>query len=126
MNYLEQINRFWAKDAEYHFSDRETALYFYLLNVANSMHWKNPFSLSNATLMAKFGWGRTSLGHARDKLQAAGLIDFRQGDGRGNASRYILLERVHGKDVQTDTLLDLDEERVPEKDTPNEHSFGLG
>ena len=89
-HYFEAINRFWAKDAEYHFSDRETAFYFYLLNVCNSTHWKNPFGLSNHMTMAKFGWGKTSFDRARSRLKDAGLIDFRAGIGRGNIYRYII------------------------------------
>ena len=96
MNYLGLINRFWTKDLEYHFSDKETALYFYLLNVSNSIHWKNPFGLSNAMTIAKFGWGKTSFDNAKNKLKKAGLIDFRPGDGRGNVYRYTIVCDVKG------------------------------
>ena len=53
MNYIELINNFWKKDMEFNFSDRETSLYFCLLNVSNSISWKNPFGLSNAMTTAK-------------------------------------------------------------------------
>ena len=86
----ELIRQFWAKDAEYHFSDRETALYFYLVNVCNAGKWRNPFGLSNNMTIVRFGWGKNSLDRTRNRLKEAGLIDYRQGLGRGNISRYII------------------------------------
>ena len=90
MNYHEIVDRFWAKDAEYQFSDKETALYFYLLNACKLAHWRNPFGLSNNMTLAKFGWGRTSFDRARSRLKEAGLIDFRAGIGRGNIYSYVI------------------------------------
>jgi hypothetical protein len=90
MDYLELTNQFWAKDAEFCFSDKETALYFYLLNNCKSAHWRNPFGLSNIAAMAKFGWGKLSFERARGRLKDAGLIDYRAGIGRGNIYRYII------------------------------------
>jgi hypothetical protein len=130
MNYLEQINLFWAKDVEYHFSDKETALYFYLLNTCNAVRWRNPFGLSSNMTVARFGWGKTSFERARNKLKSAGLIDFRAGIGRGNIYRYVIRDtnssnqypdekdvqpaivfdqlsgKGHEKDVSTDTFSD--------------------
>jgi len=93
MNYIELINQFWAKDAQYHFSDKETALYFYLLNVCNSARWRNPFGLSNHATIAKFGWGKMSFDRTRKRLRDAGLIDFRAGLGRGNIYRYFIRDK---------------------------------
>jgi len=122
MNYLELINNFWIKDIEYNFSDRETALYFYMLNVCNSIHWRNPFGLSNAIVTARFTWGRTSFERSRNRLQSAGLIDFQKGDGRGKISRYTLMEKVHKKDIHLDTLSGENTVKVYEKDThPDTH-----
>jgi hypothetical protein len=92
MNYIDLINRFWQKDMELNFTDRETALYFYLLKVCNSISWKNPFGLSNAMTIAKFGWGKSSFDTAKKRLQEAGLIKFKPGDGRGNIYRYEIVD----------------------------------
>jgi hypothetical protein len=96
MNYIDLINGFWQKDTEYNFHDREVALYFYLLKVSNSIGWKNPFGLSNALTIAKFGWGKSSFDTAKNRLKLAGLIDFKAGDGRGNVYQYELkvIEKV--------------------------------
>ena len=90
MNYIELINTFWQKDIEYCFSEKATALYFYLLNISNMTGWKNPFGQSNAAIIAKFGWGKTSFDTAKNDLKKAGLIDFKPGDGRGIVYQYEL------------------------------------
>ena len=106
MNYIELLNNFWKKDVEYNFSDKEIALYFYLLNVSNSINWKNPFGLSNAMTIAKFGWGKKAFDNAKNNLQKADLISFRSGDGRGNVYQYSIkdTEKVYQKDTLLDTL----------------------
>ena len=88
MNYIELINSFWRLDEETHFSDREIALYFHLLNTCNRLSWKNPFGQSNAMMVARFGWGKSAFDSAKKKLKDVGLIDFRPGDGRGNVYTY--------------------------------------
>lgn len=98
MNYIELMNNFWQKDIEHAFSDKETALYFYLLKTCNSIGWKNPFGLSNALTMSKFRWGKQVFNSAKLKLRKAQLIDYNQGCGRGNVYQYEI------KGVETDTL----------------------
>jgi len=129
MNYIELVNQFWAVDVEHHFSDKEAALYFYLLNTCNSGKLRNPFRLSNNVTIARFGWGKASFDRSRKKLMEAGLIDFRQGLGRGNISQYIIKEVLgsydesivqasfeEGKNVcEKDTQTDLFFERTSEK-----------
>ena len=91
MTYVDLVNKFWEKDFEFNFSDKEIALYFYLLNVCNRLTWKNPFGQSNAMMIAKFGWGKTSFDSAKKRLKDAGLIDFKAGDGRGNTYQYMII-----------------------------------
>lgn len=108
MNYIELINQFWQKDLEFNFTDKEIALFFYLLKVSNSIGWKNPFGLSNAMTIAKFGWGKSSFDTTKNRLKLAGVIDFKAGDGRGNVYQYELIEEKKGfkKVVQKNTLSD--------------------
>ena len=86
MNHLELTAQFWAKDTEYRFTDKETALYFYLVNVCHTGNRQNPFGLSNYATLAKFRWGKVSFERSRGRLKEAGLIDYRQGLGRGNST----------------------------------------
>jgi len=124
MNNLELINQFWAKDAEYQFSDKETALYFYLLNACKSSRWRNPFGLSGSVTMAKFGWGKTSFERARNRLKEAGLIDFRRGIGRGNIHQYIIREKaeefLYEEVAQTTTIFSQTSEKGIEKECQKE------
>lgn len=118
MNYIELINNFWKKDIEYNFSDKEIALYFYLLSVSNSINWKNPFGLSNSMTIAKFGWGKKSFDTAKNNLQKADLISFKAGDGRGNVYQYEIkdTEKVYQKNTLLDTLSTFNE-NMSEKGT---------
>jgi len=108
MNYLELVNRFWAKDAENHFSANETALYFYLLNMCHSARWQNPFGLSNNVAIAKFGWGKASFVRARNRLKDAGLIDFRAGIGRGNIYRYLICDDRNPENIASEKSIQPD------------------
>ncbi|MDR1198408.1 MAG: hypothetical protein LBK94_05270 [Prevotellaceae bacterium] len=92
MNYIELINQFWEKDVEYDFSANETALYFYLMSVCNRLSWKNPFGVSSAMIVVKFGWGRTAFDNAKNKLKQACLIDFKRGNGKGNVTEYSIID----------------------------------
>lgn len=91
MNYIELIRHFWTKDIQYQFSDKETAFYFYLLNICNAQRWKNPFAIPNNVVYAKFGWGRQTLINIQQKLKEANLIIFTKGLGRGNPYQYQLI-----------------------------------
>ena len=93
MNYLELIKNFWKKDLEVGFSEKEIAFYFYLLKTSNSLGWRNPFGLSNAISIAKFGWGRHSFNNVKNKLKQTGLIDFEARKGRGNIYQYEILNQ---------------------------------
>lgn len=109
MNYIDLINNFWELDAEIHFSDKEIALYFHLLNTCNRLTWKNPFGQSNAMMIARFGWGKSSFDSAKKKLKDVGLIDFKPGDGRGNVYTYWIrgikvTKKVSRKRTLCDTL----------------------
>ena len=118
MNYISLINRFWSKDIEFNFSDRETAFYFYLLKVSNSIGWKNPFGLSNSMIITKFNWGKTSFDTAKNRLKAAGLIDFKSGLGRGNLYQYYII-----KDDEEDA--EEEEKRDAEKERERENKKGV-
>jgi hypothetical protein len=109
MTYIDLINSFWEKDLEANFSSGEATFYFYLLNTCNRLAWKNPFGLSNAVAMAKFGWSKSSFDTIKKSLKNAGLISFKAGDGRGNVYQYTVLgikdtEKVYKKLPLSPTL----------------------
>jgi hypothetical protein len=109
-NYLKYIINFWQKDTEHNFLTLEVALYFFILKTANGHRWKNPFGLSNALTIAKFGIGKTAFDTAKRNLKQAGLIDFKPGDGRGNVYQYYLKPVV-------EVISDNEETKVSQKHT---------
>ncbi|WP_185817113.1 hypothetical protein [Hymenobacter metallilatus] len=93
MNYLSLINQFWAKDLEHSFTPNDIAVYFRLLERSNALGWKNPFNFSVDELLLKLRLKtKDPFTTARNRLKQAGLIDFRNGDGRGRTTTYYLLD----------------------------------
>lgn len=93
MNYLTLINHFWAKDLEHSFTPNDIAVYFRLLERCNALGWKNPFNFSVDELLLKLRLKtKDPLDTARNRLKQAGLIDFRNGQGRGHTTTYWLVE----------------------------------
>ena len=91
MNYLTLINQFWQLRREVSFSSTEADLYYYLLNVANGLHWKNPFQQSNKLIEATLGVSEKTLISARNRLKQYGLIDFTPGVKRSPSIYKLLL-----------------------------------
>jgi len=92
MNYITLINHFWAKDLEHSFTPNDIAVYFRLLERCNALGWKNPFNFSVDELLAKLRLKtKAPLDTSRNRLKQAGLIDFKNGDGRGQTTRYWLI-----------------------------------
>lgn len=99
MNYIELINWFWTCDEVHSFDAKETRLYFYLLKVANSLHWEESFWHSDSKTAGNVGFTVNTLKSARNRLKTSGLIDFKGGgNGYGDKSRYqILTPKSHPK-----------------------------
>lgn len=92
MNYIEQINVFWRLDAEYSFNGNETRLYFYLLDLSNSLYWKNPLTNADGYTANKVGISVNTLKTVRNKLQQVGLISFKPGgNGAKNKCQYMII-----------------------------------
>ena len=85
---------------EYSFNASETALYFHLLNVANSLHWKNPFREGNIAITAAIGLSEPTIQRSRVRLVQAQLIEFRSGQKKRELTQYRLVPgRESGKDL---------------------------
>jgi hypothetical protein len=120
MNYIELLNRFEELDLEYSFSPLEIAIYTRLLWKCNRLKWKNPFVFGCDELRAKVRTtnkdGKTAFDTARNKLKQAGLIDYWNGNGRGNYTRYEVkgVEKGHTKSTPF-------AEKESKKVIPNQH-----
>lgn len=111
MNYLTLINQFWTLRREVPFSSGEADLYFYLLNVSNGLHWKNPFQQANLLICATLGVSEKTLIAARNRLKQYGLIDFTPGVKRTPSTYKLLvlentLEKFQGIREECDSKSD--------------------
>jgi hypothetical protein len=90
MNYIELINQFWRLNEEHSFTTAELAVYFYLLNTANKLAWKNPFNQSNGYIINALNISEPTLIRVRNNLKNYGLIDFKSDKGRKNLTLYTI------------------------------------
>jgi hypothetical protein len=112
LNYIELINQFWTCHKENCFSTSEIALYFHLLNTANSLGWKNPFREANMVICAVLNISEPTLQRCRDRLVRAGLIEFKSGKVKRELTEYMILilgtrlgiNSLYLSDTQSDTL----------------------
>jgi predicted transcriptional regulator len=84
MNYIELIRDFWRAHEEHSFGTTEVAVYFYLVEVCNICHCKNPFKRNNSKIEADLGISFNTLKNARNRLVQAGLIKFETKNGSPN------------------------------------------
>lgn len=94
MNYIGLINQFWSLNKEHAFNTSEIALYFHLLDVSNSLSWKNPFRQGNIQICAAIGISEPTVKTARNKLFQVGLIEFKSGKVKRELTEYRLIELV--------------------------------
>jgi hypothetical protein len=90
MNYIGLINRFWQCYSEHSFKANDVALYFFLLKTCNELGWKNPFKHSNRHITAMLDMSEKTLISSRNRLQQAGLINFKPGGVDRSLSTYEL------------------------------------
>jgi hypothetical protein len=84
---------FWSKRLEHSFTCNDIAVYFALLDHCTALGGKNPFHFSALELQVKVGMKtKEPLNTARNRLKQAGLIDFKNGDGRGRTTQYSIYD----------------------------------
>ena len=76
MGYIELIKDFWREHDLQAFSTTASLLYLRLLEECNRRRWRNPFTLSSASLEETVSRSRKMLCQAREELRERGLIDF--------------------------------------------------
>jgi len=76
MSYIQKVNDFWAVQmVSDDLGPKEIALYFWLLNVANRLHWPDQFKSSTSKACAALGFSsRSTFTRSRDRLVGSGLI----------------------------------------------------
>ena len=96
MNIYELLNRFWLENEYDPCSATEIALYFFLLNKANTRRWKMPFRCSTELIRMQLSTTRQNVLKAREGLHKKGFISFTTGTSKGNYAQYsIISNRLH-------------------------------
>ena len=93
MNTIALHNYFFEKDVEYYFTPLELATYMRLVDRCYRLRWKNPFNLASEELLFMLRLKtKDPLDTARNRLKQAGLLDYKNGNGRGQTTQYWLTE----------------------------------
>lgn len=85
------INRaFWKENAYEPFPASATAMFFFLLDLANGRYWKMPVQCGTTTMMYALKLSKQTVLDSRSLLQTRGLIQFSKGTGKGNPPLFII------------------------------------
>ena len=91
MNLFELLANFWRMDEQENFSGNDTRLYFFLIHLANRSYWSEWIECSNKRLAANANISLDVLKSSRDRLKAAGLLDYVSGGGHRVKTKYQIL-----------------------------------
>ena len=119
MNYIEQIRKFWQCNNERPIGCNATALYFYLLNINNSLGWKDTFRHSDRYIAIQLGISVNTVRTAKNLLAQLGLISFKAPQKKSKSldgCTLYSLSTVLNTDTVPDTDVDTDADTVPDTD----------
>lgn len=85
------MQRFWRENEYEAFSTAEIALYFFLINRANSRRWQMPFKCPTSVISTAIQVTRQTVVNARESLNARKFITYTKGTGKGSHPLYSLI-----------------------------------
>lgn len=91
MNLFDLLANFWRVDEQENFRGNDTRLYFFLVHLANRSYWSEWIECSNKRLAANANISLDVLKSSRDRLKAAGLLDYASGGGHRVKTKYQIL-----------------------------------
>ena len=91
MNLFDLLTNFWRVDEQENFSGNDTRLYFFLVHLANRSYWSEWIVCSNKRLATNANISLDVLKSSRDRLKAAGLLDYASGGGHRVKTKYQIL-----------------------------------
>lgn len=91
VNIYEIMQRFWRENEYESFSTAEIALYFFLINRANSRRWQMPFKCPTSVISTAIQVTRQTVVNARESLNARKFITYTKGTGKGSHPMYSLI-----------------------------------
>lgn len=92
MNMFNLVARFWRMAEDSGCTTSEAALYFYLLNRANTQMWRMPIRCPTAIISVYLNTSKQNVMKAREGLRRKGLITFTPGSGINDNPLYTLTE----------------------------------
>lgn len=92
MNMFNLVARFWRMAEDSGATTSEAALYFYLLNRANTQMWRMPIRCPTAIVCVYLNTSKQNVMKAREGLRRKGLITFTPGSGINDNPLYTLTE----------------------------------
>ena len=98
------MQRFWRENEYEPFSTAEIALYFFLIDRANSRRWQMPFKCPTSVISTAIQVTRQTVVNARESLRARNLITYSKGTGKGSHPMYSLVLTDGLTDCLTDDL----------------------
>lgn len=90
-NIYEIMQRFWRENEYEPFSTAEIALYFFLIDRANSRRWQMPFKCPTSVISTAIQVTRQTVVNARESLSARKFITYTKGSGKGSHPMYSLV-----------------------------------
>lgn len=91
MNLFDLLANFWRVDEQKNFSGNETRLYFFLIHLANRSFWAEQIEFADKRMATNANISLQVLKSARERLKAAGLIDYVPGGGFRVKTTYRIL-----------------------------------
>lgn len=85
------MQRFWRENEYEAFSTAEIALYFFLIDRANSRRWQMPFKCPTSVISTAIQVTRQTVVNARETLRERNLITYSKGTGKGSHPMYSLV-----------------------------------
>lgn len=85
------INSFWRENEYEPFSTAEIALYFFLIDRANTRRWQMPFKCPTSIISTAIQVTRQTVVNARESLRERNIITYSKGTGKGSHPMYSLI-----------------------------------
>lgn len=98
------MQRFWRENEYEPFSTAAIALYFFLINRANSRRWQMPFKCPTSVISTEIQVTRQTVVNARESLSARKFITYTKGSGKGSHPLYSLVLTDELTECFTDEL----------------------
>lgn len=84
------MQRFWRENEYEPFSTAAIALYFFLIDRANTRRWQMPFKCPTSVISTAIQVTRQTVVNAREALSERNLITYSKGTGKGSHPMYSL------------------------------------